>query len=278
VSLLGLLTSAKWDQRRNIFLMLAWIGSCYVTFTLIGTKDARFTIYWLPPFTYFAAGMMTRMFSRQPLRLWASVAAAILLAGFLVKGWSYQRPNVSGYSAAAKAITQIAPSGIILLDGELPGNFIFFLRANDPHRHFLVLRKALYTTHIDRRWGSEELVHGTDDIEDVLRRDGVRFIVVSEPMPMKFGAQQTLRDMLKSKQFKLLGTFPIHTTWQRDAGNLLLYENRDWAAPADKFLTIRMLTLNHDLVVPFSQYDVIDQQELKRRDAAQSYQNASQAQ
>ncbi|HZW91366.1 MAG TPA: glycosyltransferase family 39 protein [Candidatus Eremiobacteraceae bacterium] len=277
LSLLGLVTSPRWDRRKITLLMLSWIGACYVTFTLIGLKDARHTLYWLPPFTYFAAGMLTRMFSRPPLKAVAGAAAVVLLGSSLVSAWSYRRPYISGYSAAAKAITQIAPSGIILFDGDLPGNFIFFLRADDPHRHFLVLRKALYTTRIEKRWGSQELVHGREAVEDLLRRDGVRFIGISDHTSLDFEVQQTLRDMLQSKQFKLLGRFPIFSTWQPDAGNLLLYENEQWAPPADKLLTIRMLTLDHDLIVPFSQFDVVDNQEDKRRGTTQSYEDQPQA-
>jgi hypothetical protein len=272
-SLLGLVTSPRWDRGKITLLMLSWIGACYVTFTLIGLKDARHTLYWLPPFTYFAAGMLTRMFSRQPLKALASVAAFVLLGTSLAGAWSYRRPYISGYSAAAEAITHIAPRGIILFDGELPGNFIFFLRADDPRRHFLVLRKALYATRIEGRWGSQELVHGREGIEDLLRSDGVRFIVVSDRMRPDFEVQRTLRDMLQSKQFKLLGTFPIFSTWQPNSGNLLLYENEQWAPPTDKILTIRMLTLNHDLAVPFDQFDVVDNREDRRGGASQDYQN-----
>ncbi|MGA8761579.1 MAG: glycosyltransferase family 39 protein [Candidatus Sulfotelmatobacter sp.] len=260
LSLLGLVTSPRWDRRTNTLLMLTWIGSCYVTFTLIGLKDARHTLYWLPPFTYFIAGMLTQMFTRQPLRAVAGVAAVVLLGSSLVVAWSYQRPNVSGYSAAAKAVTQIAPGGIILYDGDLPGNFIFFLRANDPHRHFLVLRKALYTVRIDKRWGSQELVHDREGIEDLMRRDGVRFVVVSDQMRLSFEVQRALRDLLLSKQFRLLGRFPILSTGQQQSANLLLYENQLWAPPTDKFLDIRMLTLGNDIVVPFDQFELIGDQ------------------
>jgi 4-amino-4-deoxy-L-arabinose transferase-like glycosyltransferase len=261
LSLLGLVTSPRWDRRSTTLLMLTWIGSCYVTFTLIGLKDARHTLYWLPPFTYFVAGMLTRMFPRQPLRAVAVAAAAVLLGSSLVAAWSYQRPYVSGYSAAAKAVTQIAPGGIILYDGDLPGNFIFFLRANDPRRNFLVLRKALYVYRIEKTWGSEELVHDREGIEDLLRHDGVRFVVVSERMPLNFDVQRTLRDMLLSKQFRLRGRFPIYSMTQQ-TDNLLLYENVLWAPPTDKFLTIRMLTLNHDIVVPFSQFKFFEDRAL----------------
>lgn len=262
LAVLGLLTSPRWDRKTTTFMMLSWIGSCYVMFTLIGLKDSRHTLYWLPPFTYFAAGMLTRMFSRQPLRAAAGAVAVVLVGSSLVAAWSYQRPYVSGYSAAAKSVTQIAPAGIILYDGDLPGNFIFFLRANDPNRHFLVLRKALYTYRIDKRWGSEELVHDRDGVEDLLRRDGVRFVVVSDRMRLNFDVQRTLREIVLSKQFKLRGSFPIYTMTQQ-TDNLLVYENVEWAPPTDKFLNIRMLTLSHDVVVPFSQFQLTEKPALQ---------------
>lgn len=263
LSLLGLVTSPRWDRRTSTLLMLTWIGACYVTFTLIGLKDARHTLYWLPPFTYFVAGMLTRMFARPPLRAVAGVGAAVLLGSSLAAAWSYQRPYTAGYAAAAKAVTQIAPGGIILYDGDLPGNFIFFLRVNDPHRHFLVLRKALYAYRIDKRWGSQELIHDRESLEDLMRRDGVRFVIVSDQMRLNFDVQRTLRDLLQSSQFRLRGRFPIRSTEQPQAGNLLLYENEQWAPPTDKVLDIRMMTLGNDIVIPFNQFDLTGDQSLQ---------------
>jgi hypothetical protein len=268
LSLLGLGTSFLWDARRNTLLMVAWIVSCYLTFALIGVKEDRLSIYWLPPFVYFATGMLMRWFSRPLLKKVAKLAAIVLFVTSFAAGLSYRRPNVVGYSAAARAVTQIAPAGIILFDGDLPGNFIFFVRANDPHRHFLVLRKALYVTRINKYWGLQELVHGRDDIEDLLRKDGVRFVMVSDHMKSDLESERTLREMLQSTQFKLIGSFPIADTERPEGNNLRLYENELWAPPTGKFLTIRMLTLDHDLVVPLSQFDIVDDHENKQRDSA----------
>jgi hypothetical protein len=73
-------------------------------------------------------------------------------------------------------------------------------------------------------------------------------------MRLNFAVQRNLRDLLQSKQFRLLGRFPIYSMTQQ-TDNLLFYENLKWAPPTDKYLRIRMLTLNHDIVVPFSQFE-----------------------
>jgi hypothetical protein len=52
-----------------------------------------------------------------------------------------------------------------------------------------------------------------------------------------------------------LGRFPVLSNepeWKGE--NLLLYENKQWTPPTEKELRIRMLTLPHDIVVPFGQF------------------------
>jgi len=43
--------------------------------------------------------------------------------------------------------------------------------------------------------------------------------------------------------------------WQ--GRGLLLYENKNWAPPTGKFLRVRMLTLNHDIVVPLDHFHFV---------------------
>jgi hypothetical protein len=60
---------------------------------------------------------------------------------------------------------------------------------------------------------------------------------------------------LQGDQFQLLGRFPVvsnERTWTGE--NLLLYENKLWTPPTEKVLRIRMLTLPHDIVVPFGRF------------------------
>jgi hypothetical protein len=131
------------------------------------------------------------------------------------------------------------------------------MRALDPKRHFVVLRKALYADDIRPGQNSEELLHSREQLTDVFRRDGIRFVAVSENTPLRFGVQRILREQLQSDQFQLLGRFPISSneaSWKGES--LLLYENKQWTPPADKLLRIRMLTLPYDIVVPIDDFSV----------------------
>ena len=148
-------------------------------------------------------------------------------------------------------------AGIVLFDGRVPGNFVFYMRALDPKRHFVVLRKSLYVDDIRPASGSEELLHNRDELDELFRRDGIRFVVVSETASLRFPVQRILREQLQSDQFQLLGRFPISSNepkWQGE--NLLLYENKQWSPPTDKVIRIRMLTLPYDIVVPMDELGI----------------------
>jgi len=254
VSVLGILTAWRWERRRTTIFLLVWLASCYVMFTAIGWMSSRFIIYWIPPFIYFAGAFLVNLFRAERLRL-AALVLAVAVLGFTVhRAWAYQRPIVSGYAAAAEQIIGRQHPGVILYDGGLPGDFIFFMRADDPQRQFIVLRKALFAYRITRRFGGVELVHNRQEVEDTIRNDGVRFVAVSDK-PLAHDSQKILREMVEKPPFHLVGTFPITGDDSARRDNVLaIYENQNWAPPANKFLNIEMLTISHPIVVPFSEF------------------------
>jgi 4-amino-4-deoxy-L-arabinose transferase-like glycosyltransferase len=256
LALLGLALSYRWDSKFNTQIMVCWWLAGYLTFTFFAQRESRFAIYWFPPLVYFAAGLLMKGFRLPSLRMAARVAAIVLIAGLALFGWRYRRPYIAGYKDTAASLVNTYKSGIVLFDGEVPGNFVFYMRALDPARQFLVLRKSLYVNDIRQSSHSEELLHSPAELLDLLRDDGVRFVVVMENAPLRFPVQQMLRDTLQSNQFALRGRFPIQsneTQWQ--GRNLLLYENTQWVPPTGKVLHLRMLTLNHDILVPIDHFN-----------------------
>jgi hypothetical protein len=249
------LLSRRWSRQGQAAIMLCWIAAGYLTFTFFGQRETRFAIYWFPPLVFFAVGLLTQFFQAARLRLIMRGAAAALVLSLAMPAWSQQRPYISGYKDVAARLINTYHAGIVLFDGRVPGNFIFYMRALDPQRHFLVLRKSLYANNVRPGDQSQEFLHSPEDVAELFRRDGVRFVVVSENAPLHFDSQRLLRAQLQSDQFQPLGRFPIATNerdWQGE--NLLLYENKQWTPPADKVLRIRMLTLPHDIMVPIEQF------------------------
>lgn len=259
LAIVGIATCKRWASAKVPAIMLSWIAACYITFTLIGHKEPRYAMYWIPPFTYFALGPLISYFRKPALRIAGGVAALLVVGSTVVFAWSFQRPYVAGYQTAVERLTQVSKSGVILYDAPLPGNFIFFLRAHDPGRHFMVLRKLLYTTRLKRTAGAVELVHSSEDIEQQIRSYGIRFFVVSEGNPLSFDSQKMLRELLKKPNFRPIGTFPIEGRDLATPGiTLVVYENMAWAPPSEKFLNIKMLTLSHDIVIPMDRFNVSD--------------------
>jgi hypothetical protein len=187
----------------------------------------------------------------------AGVAALCVLAGVVNSAWAFQRPYVSGYAAAAARVVE-EKSGIVLYDGYLPGDFIFFVRTGDAGRHFMVLRKALYADRIKKSGGTVELVHSEQEIKDLMGRYGIRFVVVMEGEPLRFESQKMLRELVATSDFQPVGVFPIEGT-DLPAHNMTLqvFRNLKWAPPSEKFLRIKMLTLKDDIVVPLDRFSAV---------------------
>jgi 4-amino-4-deoxy-L-arabinose transferase-like glycosyltransferase len=261
LAVLGIALSAMWDKRWNTQIMLCWVVAGYLTFTFFGQRDSRFDVYWLPPLVYFAVGPLTHDWGRQRLRMATRTLALVGVGILAVKGWQYRRPYIAGFEQAAAQLVNTYKSGIVLFDGEVPGNFVFYMRALDPAEQFLVLRKSLYVNDIREGAHSEELLHTPEELLDLLRDDGVRFIVVMDHAPIRFRVQQLLRNSLQSDQFVVRGRFPIMSNEADWRGRtLVLYENKKWVPPSGKVLRLRMLTLNHDIIVPLDHFNFIAKQ------------------
>lgn len=254
LAIVGIVFSLWNTKREGAIIMLAWIASCYVIFTLIRHKEPRYIIYWVPAFAFFAVAPFTRKTSIPWLRVVGFVAVAIVVASYTARAWTYHRDYVSGYAQVAQELTQ-REGGCVLVDMDLPGNFIFFMRSYDPARRFVILRKALYVARTMREWGVTQFAQNQDDVERILTADSVRYIVVEKNRSLFLPAQTALRDLLDhSGQYKVLETVPVESNmsdWQ--GRSLVVYESTTPVVPAHGILHIKMPNLPHDIDIPFDQ-------------------------
>jgi hypothetical protein len=253
LSFAGLLTCKWWAKRDCTRVMLSLIAACYLTMTFMNQKEPRYIIYWLPALVYFAVGPLTA----KPAGEWLPRLRACAVMGVLVtcfwSAWTYQRPSVSGYETAARRVIEREGSGLVLFDGDLPGNFIFFMRSLDPARRFFVLRKALYVYN-----PATPVITTRAELKDLIDRYGIKTIVISENMQMRFDAQRYLRELLQTPEVRLVERFPVKvaTQWHPPLGvempqrdDLLLYEKVHAAPRSVHVLTLKMPLLDHDITV-----------------------------
>jgi hypothetical protein len=254
LSALGILTCRWWGKRESNVVMLAWIAACYIVFTLIRHKDpyGRYILYWVPAFAFFAVAPLLRLVSVRWVRVLGIATVIAVAASYTVRAWSYQRPYVSGYAQLARQLTQ-REGGCVLVDADLPGNLIFFIRASDPQRRFIILRKALHEVRMMSEWGETEFAHSQSDVEQILKSDGVRYVVVDTNKHLHFSSSVALREILDhSGNYKMLGAFPIETNQSNWQGrSLMLYESSAPVVLPHGTLHIKMSNLHHDIDIPF---------------------------
>jgi Dolichyl-phosphate-mannose-protein mannosyltransferase len=258
LALTGLVASRWWDRRENSLVFLSWIFSVYLTMTLIGHKEARYVIYLVPAVVYFTIWpIVLPKTSLIWVRLLSVTALFAVVAYTTWSAWRFERPYVAGYARVAAGIRQVSSSGTILADVDIPANLVFFVRLIDSERRFIVLRKSLYSFRIKQDLGGQEYIHTREEIEKLLRDDGIRFIVVSNRPPDKFSIETTLREMLETSQFRLIGQYPVEgNTPDWNNYYLSLYENLQAGPPRVPSLRIPMLTMDHDFEVPFQKLGI----------------------
>jgi hypothetical protein len=258
LALVGLFTCLWWNRKENILIFLSWIFSVYVTLTLIGHKEPRYVIYLVPAVVYFTIWPILLPKTGQ---LWLRIPCLAVLIGVVAyivsSAWQFERPYVIGYAPVARQIRQLAESGMILVDVDIPANLVFFVRLNDSARRFVVLRKSLYAFRIKESLGGEEYIHTREGLQKLLIDDGIRFIVVSNRPPAKFPIEVTLREMLETHQFHQVGRYAVEgNSPEWDNYYLSLYENLQAGPPRVVSLRIPMLTMDHDIEVPFQKLGI----------------------
>ncbi len=257
LSVVGLVSCRWWGRRENHVLFGSWALAVYLAMTAIGHKEARYVLYLLPAMVYFAVWpvVLRRVPRGVQIASVGALAAVTMTVG--VRAWRTQRPYVTGYAAAARGLRAVTDSGIVLLDTKIPANFIFFMRNEDSSHRFVLLRKALYSVRIKEELGGDEYVHTPAQMEQLLRADGIRYLVVSNRAPAAFPVEGVLREMLKTPQFRLLQTFPVEGNspeWSNYS--LELYENVAAGPPTSLYLRTPMMTLDHDILTPFSELGI----------------------
>ncbi len=161
--------------RRYRFLLL-WIVSCYLCFVLIPEKDARHTMIWIPPFLYFALVAVEILCVKKH---WGQVCGAALGLFFLVQAFRFEPPRLKGMEPVVRYVLAQPETDIVYYQGELNGDFIFFVRKFDPEKRRMVARdKQVVVTQIV--YDQRQVLHTPEEILNFFRTWGIRYAVVED--------------------------------------------------------------------------------------------------
>lgn len=243
---IGGLISLAARRDRQLRILIAWFVSCVAgTVVFGGIEPARYAYGVMPAYFLSAASIVATVRGA----FWRAAALTVLVGcvGWQVWLTRYVKPTgAGGYEAAAEYVTQNAHQPTVLLDSAVDtGYFVFFMRAHDPERRFVILRADKLFGPADRPAASDAGTVAAPSVnlpavEETLGRFGVEFVVVEEG-PKRPPVIQRLHDELKTDRFVERVRIPVVTQEPLGQGiTLVVYQLKD-ARPADPDAT---LTIN----------------------------------
>jgi hypothetical protein len=196
------------------------------------TDPSRYALVAVPG--YFLSAAAISAAARSNRARWA--AAAVLGAAVLYQVWlgrNIRPAGAHGYEAAAQYVLAQGESPTVLFSGPVDtGYFVFFVRKHDPRSRHVVLRSdKILTTSQMHRSSVENRISSREEIYELLRRYGTRFVVIEDRATDAY-VLEWLREELRSSRFIERQRIPIETSDARLRGvSLVIYEYRDAQAP-----------------------------------------------
>jgi 4-amino-4-deoxy-L-arabinose transferase-like glycosyltransferase len=202
-------------------MLIAWIATGYICFSLIEVREPRHDIIILFPLIFLAA--MTLDFMGRRLALGS---IPVLLAGVAVYAYSVAfaaPPVVTGYRDIAAYVAGHAPkNGVVLFAGYRDGNFVFAIREHTERPDLTLIRadKLLLTVAVERIRGVQEAGLDETAILSLLKSAGVSMVVAQADFWQDIPQMARLYNVLRGDAFHWDRSFPI-------TGDLSLNDGRD---------------------------------------------------
>lgn len=208
-----------------LFFFGAWLGTGYLFFTLVALKAERFTIFLTFSLVFFAVLAILKALPAGVGQIAALLLAVGTFTHTLIAG---HVPAVSGDRDAARYVCSITPpDGVLLFSGQRDGSFIFNVRTLPECKNLTVLRsdKLLLMVEGNRFVsGAKELGIGEEQFIDMLRRYGVRYVIIEPNFWSDLSSMQMLARVLHRATFRLLATIPVVGDRDPDETQLEIYQ------------------------------------------------------
>lgn len=240
----GLLWAVFFALRKYRFLVL-WVLCTYLFFSFLPEKDLRHTMFWIPPFVYFSLLAIEVLVAR---RRWALVVGAALALNTAVNALYYDRPRLSGVEAAARYVSDLPEADLVYYQGQLNGNFIFYVRKYDPQKIRMVARdKQIHATRIIDQFGARQILSTPEQVIELFRTWGIRYAVIENRMQEK--ELGPVLEALATPAFERIAEFRISSTVREGNQKLFVYRYNGPVQRTSEPVIIPMLTLRHNIRV-----------------------------
>jgi hypothetical protein len=232
LSLLGAILPRRPHEDR-LPLVFAWLACWYLAVTLMiaGPNAPRYTMYAMPALGLLAARPLLWLQERHRWRVAGMAILATALAWNVWRTHDRPRPHVSGYRSAADQIHATGTRGPLLFAGKHDGNFVFHLRQLDTDRRHVVLRadKILLSLAVHKYFGMQSHVSSTQDVEALIRRYGIEYVLVESPDVLELPEFALLDQLVRGATFDKVGSLPVHSGGGAVApASIEIYRYRDF--------------------------------------------------
>lgn len=211
--------------RHDLLFWALWLGFGYLFFSAIALKEARHSMFILPPLVAGAAMLLARL---KPAR-WSDLALGALALVVLAQT-VFWRPvlYVKGYAEAANYIAQHAPRDTsVLFSGYRDGSFIFNVRSHEERRDLTVVRadKLLLRVAVRRELGIQQKDLTEAEIGERINQLGIHYIVAQPGFWNDLAVMQRFEKVLGSRQFEEVARIPTPANFNAHEKELVIYRN-----------------------------------------------------
>lgn len=226
-----------------------WLFIGYVFFSSIDLKEARHSVFILPPLFFAAYMLLQRLGKRLPLVL------AGLLTGLIILQTVIWRPvlYVGGYAETVAKVAALAPrESAVLFSGYRDGAFIFNMRARQDRPDLSVVRsdKLLLTVAVRRELGVAEKGLSEQEILEIIDRMGIHYVVAQPGFWDDLAVMQRLERVLNSDRFERVAVVATPANFNAHEKKLVIYRNLGNVQTPSAATTIDLPIIGRKITVP----------------------------
>jgi 4-amino-4-deoxy-L-arabinose transferase-like glycosyltransferase len=233
--------------RKEHRFFLVWLVAAYLCYTLIQEKSIRHTMIAVPVLVYFALVAVETML---PRKNWVIAALCLLCVYGIWKGlFRTFKPAVSGIEPIAQYLMAQPESDVLYYQGELNGDFIFFVRKYDPEkRRFIAREKQIVATKVNAGYGTRRILNTPEEVLQMFQALGIRYAVAENREFI--GGLSPARVVLLSDHFEPVRIFNIHSNMaEYNNRRVTIYRFKGDLPHSAATVTLPMMTLREDITV-----------------------------
>ncbi len=222
--------AAYWNgaNRGDFFFWVTWAVFGYLFFSAIDLKEARHSVFILPPLVMLVCVFLSKLsawgWPRIATILWIGLPLAVLIETVIFHPVYY----VGGYASAVDYVARKAPrDSRVLFSGYRDGSFIFNMRSREDRRDLGIVRadKLLLNIAVRRELGVTQKNISEAELGDQINKLGIHYVVSQPGFWTDLEAMKRFERLLATSQFKEVARFETPANFKAHEKYLVVYQN-----------------------------------------------------